>query len=731
MDLFEHRAAERLAQEQPLAARMRPRTLDEYVGQDHILAEGRLLRRAIQADQLSSLIFFGPPGTGKTTLASVIANATRSNFKTLNAVLTGVADLRKVINEAQQSWLMDQKRTILFVDEVHRWNKSQQDALLPWVENGTVILVGATTENPYFSVNKALLSRSRVFQLKPLTDEDLRRVVELVLKDARGYGHLQVKIEPEAREHLVKVANGDARALLNALELAVETTEADDDEVRFITLAVAEESIQQKAVLYDREGDYHFDVISAFIKSIRGSDPDAALYWLARMVQAGEDPRYIFRRLLISASEDIGLADPQALGVVKAAAETFDRVGMPEGNFHMAQATLYLATAPKSNSTLAFFDALKVVREERDQEIPNHLRDGNRDKEGFGHGAGYQYPHAYRDHWVAQQYLPTSLQGRVFYNPSRQGYEETVADDVARRREEQMAAMNEGRFAAAPPEILTFSPKDQQFERWLQRTLSGGGERLRQIREAVFDRLRLQRHSRCLILGDDSGLFTWEALRQVPEGQVRTVLDNPQSASRLREQSRAFHDDKSVALRLPELFTTDQLAAVLPKAADFLIWREVSSHQEEPVVHFLKRMLDHDGQWILVQPDLLRTTRLFTKLVLDPDTAALAIQAEEMLYQRQQQQSGLYTPGELQALLAGEWENVTKREVPVSYGLPVSDHLLNFWFDENRDSSLGLALKQLGGEQLVHTVRRAVVEQWLNREICLEAVTVIFNGNLV
>ena len=420
MDLFD---APRNRNEEPLAARMRPRNLDEYIGQDHIVGKGRLLRRAIAADQLTSVIFYGPPGTGKTTLAKVIANHTKSNFLTLNAVLTGVQNIRDAIKNADDQKRLYNRKTILFVDEVHRWNKSQQDALLPWVENGTIILVGATTENPFFEVNKALVSRSRVFQLKPLTKEDLTKAAEMALKDKeRGYGRWNVTFEPGALEHLIETANGDARSLLNALELAVETTPekwAPDEtpcvppegtEI-YITKETAEESIQKKVVLYDRDGDYHYDIISAFIKSLRGRDPDAALYWMARMISAGEDPNFIFRRMLISACEDTGLADPYALGVVQSCAAAFDRIGLPEGQYMLTQAALYLATAPKSNSAMAYFDAMKAVQSE-DAEVPNHLRDNSRDAEGFGHGAGYLYPHAYRDHWVAQQYLPDTLSGR-------------------------------------------------------------------------------------------------------------------------------------------------------------------------------------------------------------------------------------------------------------------------------------------------------------------------------
>ncbi|HEY9693970.1 MAG TPA: AAA family ATPase [Oculatellaceae cyanobacterium] len=415
MDLFEQHHLQQAENEAPLAARMRPRTLDEFIGQDHIIAPGRLLQRAITLDQLSSVIFYGPPGTGKTTLARVIANSTRAHFIAINAVLSGVKEIRAAIDTATEKRKKHNQRTILFVDEVHRFNKSQQDALLPWVENGTVILIGATTENPYFEVNKALVSRSRIFQLKQLNNDDLYRIVEQTLNDReRGYGNLKVNIDPSALDHLVNVANGDARSLLNALELAVETTPPDETGIIYVTLAVAEESIQQRAVLYDKEGDAHFDTISAFIKSLRGSDPDAPLYWLAKMVYAGEDPRFIFRRMLILTSEDVGLADPNAVVIVNSCAEAFDRVGMPEGRYHLAQATLYLANAPKSNSVMGFFDALAAVEREKESEVPTHLKDGNRDKKGFGHGAGYLYPHAYQDHWIEQQYLPASLQGQVF-----------------------------------------------------------------------------------------------------------------------------------------------------------------------------------------------------------------------------------------------------------------------------------------------------------------------------
>jgi putative ATPase len=521
---------------------MRPRTLDDIIGQDHIVGSGRLLRRAIQADRLSSLIFYGPPGTGKTSLARVIANTTRSSFESLNAVLTGIKDIRDVIDRSDERRRLYGKRTILFVDEVHRWNKAQQDALLPWVENGTVILVGATTENPFFEVNRALVSRSRIFQLKPLTGKDLKTTALRALADQeRGYGKWKVGFEEGALEHLVEVAGGDARSLLNALELAVETSvplKAGPDswpppagtEIR-ITLEAAEESIQRRAVLYDRDGDYHFDTISAFIKSIRGSDPDAGLYWLAKMVRAGEDPSFIFRRMIILASEDVGLADPKALGVVISCAEAFDRIGFPEGNFPLAHAVLYLATAPKSNSAMAFFDALGEVEKE-DAEVPNHLRDPSRDGESFGHGDGYIYPHAYRDHWAAQQYLPVNLRGKIFYAPSGVGYEGKIREEVLKKREIQAAvvmgeALGEDRPAQGGGEILSWSASSKGREGWFKRLESGRSGRLVSDRDAIFAGSSIARHDRILIPEAEDGLLLWESLRRVPEGLAAALVDTP------------------------------------------------------------------------------------------------------------------------------------------------------------------------------------------------------------
>jgi putative ATPase len=443
MDLFTHNMQEKMKTEAPLAARMRPRSLEEYVGQEHIIGPGKLLRRAIVADRLfASIILWGPPGTGKTTLAMVIANQTESHFETLSAVLDGKPRLRVLVGEAIERRRLYGKRTILFIDEVHRWNKAQQDALLPHVENGIITLIGATTENPYFEVIGALVSRSRVFQLRALQDKDVDNLLKRALADTeRGYGENDVNLASEAQQHLVKIAGGDARNALNALELAVESTPPDDDGVIHITLDVAQESIQRRAVLYDKDGDSHYDTISAFIKSIRGSDPDAALYWLAKMLYAGEDPRFILRRLIILAGEDIGLADPMGLVVASAAVQAFEFIGLPEGVFPIVEATLYLATAPKSNTATHYFKAFQLIEEEGKVEVPNHLKDGNRDAVALGHGKGYKYPHEQEGHFAPQQYLPRDVLGTYFYNPSDQGYETTVADRLDRWRAAQRKAL--------------------------------------------------------------------------------------------------------------------------------------------------------------------------------------------------------------------------------------------------------------------------------------------------
>ncbi len=443
-DLFDHAMQQRMQKDAPLAARMRPTTLEEYIGQEHIVGEGKLLRRAIESDHLfSSIILWGPPGTGKTTLAQVIANQTKSHFETLSAILAGKAELRQVIDRALERNRLHQKRTILFVDEIHRWNKAQQDALLPFVENGTVTLIGATTENPFFEVIKALVSRSRIFQLRNLNQVEVGKLLERAISDPlRGFGKRKINLAEDAKLHLMDVSSGDARNALNALELAVESTPPDKEGVIQIGLEVAQESIQRRAVLYDKDGDSHYDTISAFIKSVRGSDPDAALYWLAKMIYAGEDPRFIIRRLIILAGEDIGLADPMGLVIASSAASAFDFIGLPEGIYPIVEATLYLATAPKSNSAGAYFKAMQRIEQEGAGSVPKHLQDGNRDREATGQGKDYAYPHEFEGHYTPQQYLPKKLLGTYFYAPSAEGYESQVQTRLEMWREAQRKALN-------------------------------------------------------------------------------------------------------------------------------------------------------------------------------------------------------------------------------------------------------------------------------------------------
>jgi putative ATPase len=431
MPLFDLPEEKDLPQSMPLAARMRPQTFAEFVGQEHLVAEGRVLRKCIEADQLPSMVFWGPPGSGKTTLAHIIANVTRAHFSSLSAVSAGVADLRRVIGEAKKRLKSSGQRTILFVDEIHRFNKAQQDAVLPFVESGTVTFIGATTENPSFEIISPLLSRCRVFRLNLLSDDEVRLIVERVIENKeRGLGKFQITIGEEALRHLVTMSNGDARVALNALEMAVFATLPDSDGLRSIDLSAIEEALQHRALLYDKSGDQHYDLISALHKSLRGSDPDAALYWLGRMLEAGEDPLYIARRLMRFASEDVGMADPQALVIAVAAQQAVHFVGLPEGNLALAEAVVYLAVAPKSNSLYqAYSRVQKDIQQGRNEPVPLHLRNPVTDlMRQMGHGQGYKYAHDYPDHFVKQQNLPPSLQGKRYYVPTEQGYEKEIAD---------------------------------------------------------------------------------------------------------------------------------------------------------------------------------------------------------------------------------------------------------------------------------------------------------------
>jgi putative ATPase len=738
--LFAHRREQVLAEHGPLAARMRPHTLEEFAGQGHILGPGRLLRRAIQADQLTSLIFYGPPGCGKTTLAQIIAHTTQAHFTAMNAVLAGVNDIRAAVKDAQERLESQGQRTILFVDEVHRFNKSQQDALLPHVENGTLILIGATTENPYFEVNKTILSRSRIFELRALDSADLREVMRRALADRdKGFGKRTVSIAEDALAHLADVANGDARAALNALELAVETTPPGPGGAAHIGLAVAEESIQRRAVLYDREGDAHFDTISAFIKSLRGSDPDAALYWMARMLYAGEDPRFIFRRMLIFAAEDVGLADPQALAVTEAAARAFDYVGLPEGRFHMSEACLYLATAPKSNSSLAFFDALAAVEQERGGEVPDHLKDANRDAEGLGHGQAYQYPHAFRDHWVAQQYLPDHLRGRQFYEPGDLGHERGLRERVVRLREAQQAAFLEPAPSLPGLEDSALeeagdAPAGEQA--WRRRTLSTLGEHLHAIRDRLFEVAALKRNHLVLDAHAASGLLTWEALRRARDGGVWCLASSEAEALRLRQELANFAErtpdaPPAVVLAgsieaLPQLIEAQAQGDV---RFDRILARGALGRGADRTLRIgvLAGLLSTEGCLVIAEPVPSRSERILAALDwkgFDPDLARRVLEAETALYEDPGNPQVNWDERDLPRWCESAGLKVTHRELwRHRVGISVSTEEIARWFESaapGRDGKLG---EKLGADAPL--VRR-LLEQRLAGQSLTRQLAVAF-----
>jgi len=737
-DLFSSKKDNKISAQEcsPLADRMRPRVLEDIIGQDHIVGHGRLLRRAIQADRLSSIILYGPPGTGKTSLAAVIANSTRASFEKLNAVLSGVKDIREVIDRSDDRFRLYGKRTILFVDEVHRWNKAQQDALLPWVENGTVILVGATTENPFFEVNRALVSRSRIFQLIPLDNKGLLETAKRTITDKeRGYGSWNVQFENGALEHLVDVAGGDARSLLNAIELAVETSitpwPPKLGEHILISMEAAEESIQKRALLYDRDGDYHFDTISAFIKSIRGSDPDAALYWLAKMVRAGEDPKFIFRRMIILASEDVGLADPHALSVVISCAQAFERIGFPEGNFPLSHACLYLSTAPKSNTTLSYFDALKEVERE-DAEVPNHLRDGSRDAEGFGHGEGYIYPHAYRDHWAAQQYLPNTLKGRTFYIPSSSGYEGKIRDDVLQKRELQAAIiLGENEIGT---EFLSWSAAAKGREGWFKRLESGRSKLLLSDRDTIFASVSPARHSRILIPNANDGLLLWESLRRCPEGLSAALVSSKTSKDALLQYTSVLDEtekpqiavlNESDFLPTPEQctewFSCSQFDHILYRTPRF--FGEPSGYAK-----IAKPLLAENGSFVLfTSPPRLgeRISRLLLQDSMDKSLLKKLEQAEDAFFK--DKSINLWEENDLITSFEEQGFSVTSKIIEQKEERLISEKDLSSWFNTEQSRWGSFMSKKLNNDDFktIETSLRQRIEKgpvlWQWKSICFKA----------
>ena len=732
-DLFSHHRDQTLRRIAPLADRMRPTSLETFVGQQAILGPGRLLRRAIAADRVGNLILHGPPGTGKTSLARIIAHSTRAHFSSLNAVLAGVKDLRAEVEAARSRLAQHSLRTILFIDEVHRFNAAQQDALLPWVENGTLTLIGATTENPFFEVNKALVSRSRLFRLQPLEQADLERLLQRALQDPeQGYGQRRIELEPAAAEHLLNVAGGDARSLLNALELAVETTEAGADGVIRIDLAIAEDSIQQRAVLYDKQGDAHFDTISAYIKSIRGSDPDAALFWLARMLEAGEDPRFILRRLLISAGEDIGLADPQAMVVVEACASAFERIGLPEGLYPLAQATLYLAATEKSNSSLGFFDAVKAVRDTNRQTVPAHLRDANRDGRAFGDGVGYRYPHAYSQHWVAQQYLPAALQGEVFWQPGSLGWEGGLRARLLQRRAAQLAAAAES--ACDPPELLSSGPQDPVLARWLQRQAAAEGERLDNLRQRFWQGATIGRLDRVLVLEARSLLWALDPLEAAAEGEVLLAVADAGEQERLQAQLLLLDPLRRPRLLLLDPHRPQDLAERLEPdhRLEWLVarqpFRELGQRQLEAAIEALTHRCAANAQARLLFSDpllgplgsLLAAVPQASGSLPGPPTLA-AVQDLEQGQQKLRQGCAEAVAEQLQRR---GWQ-VERESWEEALNLPLSDGLLQRWFgpggDYRQQLQERLGPAELSGVEQVFRQHRGVVLPQPLRHLLLRA----------
>ncbi|MCL2793452.1 MAG: AAA family ATPase [Spirochaetaceae bacterium] len=709
--------------ELPLAARMRAETLDDFIGQEHLVGKGRLLRRAIQADQLTSLIFYGPPGTGKTTLAQIIAKTTKSTFITINAVLSGIKELRDEIIEAKKRLELYDKKTILFVDEVHRWNKAQQDALLPWVENGTFILIGATTENPFYEVNSALVSRSRIFQLLPLSKENLLKAAERAIIDKEnGYGKYKIVFEEGALEHIADTANGDARSLFNALQLAIETTPErfppTQGETIHISMEIAEESIQRKVLLYDKEGDYHFDIISAFIKSIRGSDPDAALYWLARMLDAGEDPKFILRRMIISAAEDIGLADPNALVIANATAQTFERIGMPEGQLILSEAALYLACTKKSNSVLAISDAIKTIREEKHMEVPANIKDSSRDKESFGHGKNYLYPHLYKDHWVAQQYLPDALKGKIFYEPGDIGFEAELKKDISRRREAQIEAQMER--DSSNQETLTFTPPDKKKDEWYKRISDNKNIILSAVREKIFSQIKINRHDRILIASRDRGLLIWEAQRYAPEGGVFYINDNKYDIDVIDKHS--IYAEKSEK----PILIDDNPAHYLQEEKESRIYDIVAGRnlflKQSNIKNISARLfdiLDAKGRISLAENLPSKSSRLSQFLdhtVFSDEDLDIFLNAEKTIYENSKYGIFLDVDGLEKTLQDTGFKKIIFREKDWFEARIINKNDIEKWFDESKES-YGSILLSLIERDLYNIIKEQTLKNLPDKEV--------------
>ena len=672
----------------PLAARMRPRSLDEFVGQEQILGPGKLLRRAIEADRVGSIILWGPPGSGKTTLARVIAGATRSHFEVLNAVLAGVKEIREVVERARERMKAPKelftgpRRTTLFVDEVHRFNKAQQDALLPHVENGTLILIGATTENPYFEVIKALVSRSRIFSLERLSREHLLEVARSALADPeRGYGKRSVTVEADALEHLVDVAQGDARNLLNALELAVETTAPDATGSIAIDRAVAEESIQRRALLYDKDGDAHYDTISAFIKSLRGSDVDAALFWLARMLRAGEDPRFVARRLVIFASEDVGMADPQSLSIATAAANAVEFVGMPECQWNLSHAVIHLATAPKSNSAIGYFEALKALDDRGEEDVPNPLKDASRDRKGLGHGEGYKYPHAFRDHWVAQQYLPNGLQGVRFYRPSDTGHEHGIKESVERLRESQAGGLEAERLTSE------LDSGRVRRRKWLCNAFSEANVRLA---EEVLSRVEFSPAHTIADFGPPSGLLGLVCLEKAPLGRIHLVETDRAAAQRLHDHLVAEKLDRIVQI-------VDCTVSAVPIASGSLdlvvcgLTCFCASKDLRASFADAARILKPGGTLLLQEPLLAQWRRLYEEVALSPLGEDLSLRirdVEEAAFRNAEDPRMTLSEASLEEALRGAgFTGVALERVVRTTVRIVNPDVIARWFCSRRDGS--------------------------------------------